>query len=246
MKNIRFVMSASLLFFATSANASLMFSEYVEGSSYNKALELFNLGEEVNFGTDYYAIEIYSNGASAASYTINLSGSVLQNSSFLIGHNRSSAPILSMANQVSGSLNFNGDDAITLLHNGLVIDTIGQIGVDPGSEWGSGLASTQNNTLRRLPDILFGDNNAFDSFEPALQWSGFAQDSFDGLGQHQINQAPPEQAPVTSVPEPGSLWLLLLGMLGLLKTRALRLFQSNLNLKQFKSLPMNLSRRIVL
>jgi hypothetical protein len=108
------------------------------------------------------------------------------------------------------------------------------------------LASTQNNTLRRLPDILFGDNNAFDSFEPALQWSGFAQDSFDGLGQHQINQAPPEQAPVTSVPEPGSLWLLLLGMLGLLKTRALRLFQSNLNLKQFKSLPMNLSRRIVL
>ncbi|MEJ2181233.1 MAG: PEP-CTERM sorting domain-containing protein [Gammaproteobacteria bacterium] len=246
MKNIRFLMSVSLLFVATSANSSLMFSEYVEGSSYNKALELFNLGEEVNFDTGNYAIEIYSNGASAASYSINLTGSVLQNSSFLVGHNRSNASILSMANQVSGSLNFNGDDAITLLHNGLVIDTIGQVGVDPGSEWGSGLASTQNNTLRRLPDILLGDNNGFDNFNPALQWSGYAQDSFDGLGEHQINQALPELEPVTSVPEPGSLWLLLLGMLGFLKIRALRLFQANLNLKQFKSLPMNLSRRIVL
>jgi len=240
MINIRFLMSASLLFVTTSANATLMFSEYVEGSSYNKALELFNIGEEVNFDTDSYAIEIYSNGASAASYSISLTGVVAQDSPFIVGHNRSNASILSIASQVTGSLNFNGDDAITLVHNGLIIDTIGQVGVDPGSEWGSGLTSTQNNSLRRLPDILFGDNNAIDGFEPALQWIGFAQDNFDGLGQHQINLISSEQEQVASVPEPSSLWLLLLGMLGLLKSGRPGIFQTNYFLKQFKSLPMNL------
>ena len=240
MINIRFLMSASLLFFTTSANATLMFSEYVEGSSYNKALELFNVGDEVNFDTDSYAVEIYSNGASSASYSISLTGVVAQDSPFIVGHSRSSDTILSIANQVSGSLNFNGDDAITLVRNDVIIDSIGQVGVDPGTEWGAVLTSTQNHTLRRLPDILFGDNNAFDSFEPALQWTGFAQDSFDGLGQHQINLSSNEAEPVTSVPEPSSLWLLLLGMLGFYKSGRSGLFTQNFFLKQFKSLPMNL------
>ena len=118
---------------------------------------------------------------------------------------------------MSGGLNFNGDDAIALLHDGLIIDSIGQIGVDPGSAWGSGLSSTQNNTLRRLPDIFIGDQNAFDNFEPALQWVGFAQDSFGGLGQHQINLPTSELDQVASVPEPATLWLLLLGLLGFIK-----------------------------
>jgi hypothetical protein len=30
-----------------------------------------------------------------------------------------------------------------------IVDVIGQIGFDPGTEWGSGLVSTADNTLRR-------------------------------------------------------------------------------------------------
>ena len=167
---------------------------------------------------DSYAVEIYSNGASTASFTINLSGVLAQNMTFVIGHSRSSGSIQSVANQLSGSLNFNGDDAIALTRNGLIVDSIGQFGFDPGSEWGSGLISTQNNTLRRLPDILLGDNNAFDSFDPTLQWSGVTLDSFNDLGQHQINLPVLQVDQVASVPEPGSLWLLLLGMLGLFRS----------------------------
>ena len=76
MINVRFLMSASLLLMASSANAALIISEYVEGSGYNKALEVYNLGQEVNFDAENYSLEIYSNGASTASYSVTLTGVV--------------------------------------------------------------------------------------------------------------------------------------------------------------------------
>lgn len=227
MISIRVLLSASLLFAATSTQANLIFSEYVEGSSFNKAIELFNSGDAVNFDADSYAVEIYSNGASTASSTINLSGVLAQNATFVIGHSRATGTIQSVANQLSGSLNFNGDDAIALTRNGIIVDSFGQFGFDPGSEWGSGLISTQNNTLRRLPDILLGDNNTFDNFDPTLQWTGFALDSFDGLGQHQINLPVSKVDQVAAVPEPSSLWLLLLGLLGFYKSGRPGLLQTS-------------------
>ena len=36
---------------------------------------------------------------------------------------------------------------VALKKEGLIIDVIGQIGTDPGTEWGSGLTSTADNTL---------------------------------------------------------------------------------------------------
>lgn len=227
MINFRLFLSASLLLATTSTHANLIFSEYVEGSSFNKAIELFNSGNEINFEEDSYAVEIFSNGASTASFTINLSGVLAQNTTFVIGHSRSSQTIQSNANQLSGNLNFNGDDAVALIHNGMIIDSIGQVGFDPGSQWDSGVASTQNATLRRLPDILSGDSNAFDNFSPVLQWTGFTQDSFDGLGLHQINLPISEVEKVASVPEPNSLWLLLLGLLGFFRSGRPGLFQAS-------------------
>ena len=49
---------------------------------------------------------------------------------------------------------------------------IGQIGFDPGAQWGSGLTSTQNNTLVRNPNITNGDANGTDAFDPAMEWIG--------------------------------------------------------------------------
>ncbi|NJN94859.1 MAG: CehA/McbA family metallohydrolase [Anaerolineales bacterium] len=68
--------------------------------------------------------------------------------------------------------------------NGVIIDVIGQIGVDPGTEWGSGLTSTADNTLRRKPTIEAGDANGGDAFNPAAEWDGFAVDTFADLGTH--------------------------------------------------------------
>jgi predicted extracellular nuclease len=219
MNFIRIYFAAIFALLSTSAHSTLMFSEYVEGSGYNKALEIFNIGDTIDFDSDSYAIEIYTNGSTSASYTLNLSGTVTQNSTFVVGHSRASAPILSASNQLSGRLNFNGDDAIVLVHHGVIVDRIGQIGFDPGAEWGAGGISTQDNTLRRHANVSLGDVDASSDFDPALQWVGFAQDSFEDLGQHSITDVPGSNPHAVSVPAPGSLVLILVGMLGLLLTR---------------------------
>ena len=61
---------------------------------------------------------------------------------------------------------------------------IGQIGFDPGTEWGTGLTSTADNTLRRKASVEAGDANGSDAFDPSVEWDGFAVDTFDGLGTH--------------------------------------------------------------
>ena len=93
------------------------------------------------------------------------------------------AAILAQADQTNGSGWFNGDDAITLRKGTTVIDSIGQIGFDPGTEWGTGLTSTADNTLRRKLLIEAGDANGSDLFDPAVEWDGFATDNFRGSGR---------------------------------------------------------------
>src|SRR4051812_32688074 len=51
---------------AAAAPTDVFFSEYIEGSSNNKALEIFNgTGAPVNLATGGYAIKMYFNGATA-------------------------------------------------------------------------------------------------------------------------------------------------------------------------------------
>lgn len=65
-----------------------------------------------------------------------------------------------------------------------LIDVIGQIGVDPGTEWGTDLVSTADNTLQRNPTICIGDNDGSDVFVPADEWTGYADQTYTGLGSH--------------------------------------------------------------
>ena len=65
-----------------------------------------------------------------------------------------------------------------------VLDVIGQIGFDPGTEWGTGLTSTADNTLRRKTRSTRATRHGTDAFDPAVEWDGFATDTFDGLGAH--------------------------------------------------------------
>ncbi len=165
------------------ASEDLIFSEYIEGSSNNKALEIYNnTGASVDLSA--YEVQMYFNGGDNASLTLPLSGGLDQGDVYVLVHNSAQDNLIEKADLVSSASWFNGDDAIVLLNGGVVIDSIGQIGVDPGSQWGQDLTSTQNNTLRRLPNMK-GDTNAFDSFDPAQSWQGFAQNSFDGLGFHE-------------------------------------------------------------
>jgi len=173
----------------------LFFSEYIEGSSNNKALEIYNgTGTAVDLTAGGYNVQMFFNGNSAAGLTIALDGAtsdvVVDGGVFVLAQSSASAVILAQADQTNGSGWFNGDDAVVLRHGTTVLDVIGQIGTDPGAEWGSGLTSTADNSLRRKACVSDGDPDGANAFDPATQWDGFPTDTFDGLGAHTVSGEP--------------------------------------------------------
>ncbi len=163
-------------------------SEYIEGSSNNKAIELYNgTDSAIDLTAGAYSLQFFFNGSTSAGTTINLTGSVAPGDVFVLAQGSADAAILAQADQTNSGSWFNGDDAIVLRKGQAIIDSIGQIGFDPGSEWGSELTSTADNTLRRKAAICIGDTATDDNFDPALQWDGFATNIFDDLGAHSVD-----------------------------------------------------------
>jgi predicted extracellular nuclease len=168
---------------AAAAPGDLLISEYIEGSSNNKAIEIYNpSGVAVDLAANGYKLLQYSNGGTTAGVTVNLTGTVPAGGVFVFAHSLSAQAILDHANQTANLGLFNGDDAVALVKGTTAVDVIGQIGFDPGTEWGTGLTSTADNTLRRLPAITTGDPDGSNAFDPSVEWAGFATDTFDGLG----------------------------------------------------------------
>lgn len=162
----------------------LFISEYIEGSSNNKAIEIYNgTGSSIDLAAGSYALSFYFNGAVTAT-TVNLTGTVAAGDVFVFAHSSANATILAQADQTTGIGLFNGDDAVVLRKAGVAIDAIGQVGFDPGTQWGSGLTSTADNTLRRKTTICAGDTNSADAFDPSVEWDGFAVDTVDDLGSY--------------------------------------------------------------
>jgi predicted extracellular nuclease len=193
---------------AEATPAELFFSEYIEGTSNNKALEIFNgTGSPVNLTAGGYAITMHFNGNPDAGLTINLNGTIAPDDVFVLAHNLADPAILAQADQTTGAGIFNGDDAVALRRGttgGIAtLDVIGQVGVDPGAEWGTGLTSTMDNTLRRKSSIQAGDTNGTDAFDPASEWDGFATNTFDGLGSHTITTGG-DTAPTVSSTSPAN------------------------------------------
>lgn len=176
---------------ALAAPTELFFSEYIEGSSNNKALEIYNgTGAAVNLGSGSYNVQMFFNGSVTAGLTINLTGTVTDGDVFVLAHSSAAAEILAQADQTNGAGWFNGNDAVVLRKGATIIDVIGQIGNNPGTEWGTGLTSTADNTLRRKAGIEAGDTNGADAFVPSVEWDGFANNTFNGLGCYGGDCAP--------------------------------------------------------
>ncbi|MFB6306290.1 MAG: hypothetical protein ABEH43_04770, partial [Flavobacteriales bacterium] len=130
-------------------------------------------------------VNIYFNGNTSPGTTIQLSGTLANDEVFVLCDDDAGATFTNLSDQLSGDFFFNGDDAVELIHNGNTIDVIGQIGTDPGSEWGSGDQSTQDNTLTRKCSLTCpSDTDGSDSFDPANEWNGYVQDFSDSLGVH--------------------------------------------------------------
>ena len=189
MKKIYFLSLVLLISsFSFSQTTDLYFSMYGEGSSNNKFLEIYNgTGADVDLGD--YSIELYANGAATATNTQTFTaGTILSSGDVYVLRNSSAAlaAIISAADITSSTCNFNGDDAIALKKLGVVIDVIGQIGVDPGTAWavGSTASGTLDKTLIRKLSVCSPNAVNLGSFgtdDATSEWDVFGIDA--ELGQ---------------------------------------------------------------
>lgn len=160
---------------------NLYFSEYVEGSANSKAIEIYNAsGAAADLGP--CAVQLYSNGNALPNAPINLPGMLPAGDVFVVCN--SSIADATNCDLLTGSISFNGDDAVELVCAGTTLDVIGQIGFDPGVAWAVGGVSTLDQTLRRSCAVTAGDTNGADVFDPSLEWASFPQNTFADLGQY--------------------------------------------------------------
>lgn len=178
----------------------LIFSQYVEGSGFNKYVEIFN-GTCGTIDLTGYELRAYHNGASLSgtpSFTIALSGTIASGATVVIAH--PSATAWSGTPDIfSANLQFNGDDALVLynLTSGVAADIFGSVGNDPGSAWRDNDTSsvtyqwsTENKTLVRKACVYAGINTNPDlpgiGGFPTLftEWDTLSTDTVTGLGAH--------------------------------------------------------------
>jgi len=155
---------------ASTASAELIISQYVEGSSYNKAVEIYNTGSETVNLSDYKLVK-YSNGSADSPNDINFNEfSLAAGGVFVIASSSASDDIKAVANQTSSSINFNGDDpvAIVRISDSQTLDFFGQYGdVD----------FAKDATYERIENTAIADGNWTEE-----SWSVLAKDSIEGLG----------------------------------------------------------------
>ena len=174
--------SASAAIGVTEVVGTPVFGEYVEGGSYNKALEIFNAGPDP-LDLTTCVVNRYINGSASPS-AIDLDDITLPTGGvFVLCH--TSISDTSRCDMLTGSLLHNGNDALELVCGAATLDVIGQIGFDPGAAgWGSGSVTTTDHTLRRRCDVVTGDTVGSDVFDPALEWDGYPSNTLDDLGIH--------------------------------------------------------------
>ncbi|HEY6040196.1 MAG TPA: hypothetical protein VIV58_38195, partial [Kofleriaceae bacterium] len=148
--------------------AAPFFSEYIEGSSNNKAVEIYNPGS-VSFSLSGCVIRQWTNAATApttvfsfaATDSIAATGVITFCQATLVG------PLPCTKTTPSTSL-WNGNDTVELFCGTSIVDSIGKESENPAT-WGTD-PTTTDHTLLRHCDVFAGDPIATDAFDPATQF----------------------------------------------------------------------------
>ena len=192
---------------AATKASDLIISEYIEGSSFNKAIELYNgTGAEIDLSA--YTLEHFSNsgstgnpgaGTKSATKTMTLGGKLANGETYVVSRSDADAAIVTATNEsglfdaTKAVINFNGNDQIVLKKGNEVIDSIGQVGSAEGT--------LVDVSLVRNPNITTGDKVIDDAFDWNSQWTNLGKDNFTNIGIHtmDIGDTPIEETKVSIV-----------------------------------------------
>lgn len=182
-----------------SVATDLIISEYIEGASNNKALEIYN-GTGADIDLSNYKLELYNNGLTTVGNTENLTGTLAHGATYILYNSSATADFKLTNGKSSGVANFNGDDTILLKKGDTIVDSFGQLGVDPGTNWSANGVATSEMTLVKKETIVQGDTNPSDVFDPSVEWVSYPQNTATYLGSHTMNGASPvEETKVADV-----------------------------------------------
>ncbi|MFT3909040.1 MAG: lamin tail domain-containing protein [Ferruginibacter sp.] len=192
----RLDVSTSPTFGNTVTATDLFFSEYVEGSSNNKYVEIYNgTGAPVNLGD--YRLRLYANGVSTPTSDVLLSGSLANGATIV--YKNSAATIYGGTSTTNAAVNYNGDDALALFKVSTAsnVDIFGRIGEDPGTNWAGGGNTTLDKTLVRNASVTGGVTVNPASGFPTLgtEWTQSNIDVVSNLGSHTFTSFNPSFVP---------------------------------------------------
>ncbi|MBT6129216.1 MAG: T9SS type A sorting domain-containing protein [Candidatus Marinimicrobia bacterium] len=192
---------------AQGVSSAVFFSEWAEGSSNNKYIEIYN-GSDSDIDLSQYKLATCSNGCNTAGewdypdQVTFASGTILSvGDVYIIAHSQADPVILAEADYTGFQYLSNGDDVFGLVSasTGQIIDIVGEIGDDPGDGWDvAGITNaTKDHTLVRKTSVTTGNadwassagTNTSDS-----EWVVYDQNTWDNLGSHSQNANAPSVA----------------------------------------------------
>ena len=190
------ILLINLLIVSTGFSQDLFFSEYAEGSSNNKYLEIYN-PTSAAISLDGYAFPSVGNAPTTVGVheywnTFSSGATIAAGGIYIIAHPDADQSILDKANQTHQYLS-NGDDGYALAkgteNNHTYIDFVGNFDGDPGSGWNvAGVSeATKDHTLIRKASVVSGNTDwtasAGTSTEDS-EWIVKDQNDWTNLGSH--------------------------------------------------------------
>ncbi len=164
--------------------SDLFFSEYIEGLSNNKAIEFYNpTSATVNLSD--YVLYRYNNGSPTPTDSLFPQGTLAPGNVYVAGNPSAVAGILSVSDTLHTITFFNGDDALSLkkISTNTILDVIGLIGNDPGTNWPVGTGATSEFTLIRMVGVQQGNTNWAVA---ATEYDVYPQNTITFLGSHSM------------------------------------------------------------
>ncbi len=171
--------------YTPTACGDLFFSEYAEGSSNNKYIEIYNPTANPVSLSGYTVYASGNGGSWTNSFTSN--ATIASGDVYMIANSSLSSTVIGNADTTlsyPSIVHFNGDDALILMNGNDTIDVLGVPGVDPGSSWTVGTGSTANHTLVRKATVDMGST---DWTIGAGEWDVYASNTWTYSGAHSSN-----------------------------------------------------------